>query len=99
MISKRNSAYILFVNFSAVILRLSAHSTPGDRVSLATPQQTRVVYNGLPSQSLYPRAWSSPDCCIMVHHIGLPSTSVSSQQSYLSLTHCSCMLELCARPG
>ena len=61
---------------SDVVLRLRAHSTSGNRVSVAASQQARVVHVGLLCQSLSPCNWPQPDCRFIFHSSDLGSASV-----------------------
>jgi hypothetical protein len=57
---------------------------------MAAPQQTRVVYNRLPSQSLYPDSWLPSRYRIVFYFIGYSSTFVT-HQLHRNLTAASCM--------
>ena len=55
------------MDISDCVLRLFSHSTSRNPVPVATPQQARVVYAGLPFQSLHPDDRRYASCHIIFH--------------------------------
>jgi len=77
---------------SDVVLRLCAHSTSRNPAPVAAPQQARVVYAGLLSQSLHPYNRRFSDRRI-IFHSGKPSSAFVVPE-LPSLTHMRALSEL-----
>jgi hypothetical protein len=92
---RKTQRYIVFLArglSSDVVLRLCPHSTSRNPVPVAAPQQARVVYAGLLSQSLHPYNRRFADCRIIFH--SSKPRSASAVPDLPRLTHLRALTEL-----